>query len=129
MHPIELTGRVDTPNKNLTLGLNAPYIIQKKKVIEGTNLALSVDNRTKMTTLNLSTKLDNKNGDIILLLNGLAATTALTQTLNGCMTAKKTSLAKSACPPCCDDKKTPSNWKRHQHKPIEIRGQRHSLGH
>lgn len=73
VHPIELTGRVDTPNKNLTLGLNAPYIIQKKKVIEGTNLALSVDNRTKMTTLNLSTKLDNKNGDIILLLNGLAA--------------------------------------------------------
>ena len=30
VHPIELTGRVDTPNKNLTLGLNAPYIIQKK---------------------------------------------------------------------------------------------------
>lgn len=111
MHPIELTGRVDTPNKNLTLGLNAPYIIQKKKVIEGTNLALSVDNRTKMTTLNLSTKLDNKNGDIILLLNGLAANDRLDTDVEWVYDRKKTSLAKSACPPCCDDKKTPSNWK------------------
>lgn len=77
VHPIEMSGRIDTPNKNMTLGINAPYLMQKNKVIEGTNVALNVDNRTKMTTVNLSTKLDNKNGDIIVLLNGLAANNRL----------------------------------------------------
>ncbi len=69
-HPIKLAGRMDTPNKNLSLGLEAPYLLQKNKVIENTSLAVSIDNQTKALTVNAATQLDNKNGNIMLLING-----------------------------------------------------------
>ena len=73
VHPIRISGQMDTPNKNLSFGLEAPYLMQKNKVIENTSVAMSVDNQTKKLTLNATTQLDNKNGNIMLLINGTGA--------------------------------------------------------
>lgn len=77
VHPITISGKMSTPRKELTLGLEAPYFMQKNKIIEKTSLAFNIDGQSKLLTLNAATQLDNKNGNILLLLNGLAVNNRL----------------------------------------------------
>lgn len=72
VHPVSITGRIDAPARKLSFGLEAPYIMQKQKIIEKTSIALNADGQSRLLTLNAATQLDNKNGNILLLLNGAA---------------------------------------------------------
>lgn len=72
VHPITVSGRLDAGAKELSLGVEAPYIMQKQKIIEKTSLAFNVDGQSRLLTLNAATQLDNKNGNILLLFNGVA---------------------------------------------------------
>lgn len=72
VHPIVISGKVDAKSQRLTFGLEAPYIMQKKNIIEKTSIALNIDAQTKQCTLNAATQFDRKNGNILLLLNGSA---------------------------------------------------------
>ncbi|MGM9857534.1 MAG: translocation/assembly module TamB domain-containing protein [Candidatus Limisoma sp.] len=69
VHPITIKGRVDAINNSLAFNLDAPYLLQKKNIIEKTGISLNVDKTTQTIQLNASTQFDHKNGNILLLLN------------------------------------------------------------
>ena len=82
VHPIEISGIVDEQDRSMSLGIDAPYIMQGKKVLENNSLSLNVDGANQMLSMNLVTKLDNKNGDITLIYNGNAADDRLDSDIN-----------------------------------------------
>ena len=72
VHPITFSGEVDEQDRMLTVGFDAPYIMQGNKVMEKTSLSLNIDGESRSMSLNAVSQLDHKNGDILFILNGNA---------------------------------------------------------
>ncbi len=72
VHPIVISGEMDDGDDSFRIGVDAPFILQGNKVIEKTSLSLNVDGRSRMMSMNAVTRLDNKNGDITLIVNSNA---------------------------------------------------------
>ena len=53
VHPIKISGVIDDIRRNATLGIDAPYIVQGKKVIEKTSLSLNVDGGNNIMTVSV----------------------------------------------------------------------------
>ena len=82
VHPIEMSGKFSEADRSLSFGLDAPYIMQGKKVIENTSVSVNVDGHSRLLTANAITKFDNKNGDILLVFNANAAADRLDTDIN-----------------------------------------------
>ena len=82
VHPIKISGLVDDINKKATLGIDAPYIVQGKNVIEGTSLSVNFDGDNDMANINAVTKFCHKNGDILLVVNGVGASSRFDTDIN-----------------------------------------------
>ena len=62
VHPITFSGEVDEQDRMLTVGFDAPYIMQGNKVMEKTSLSLNIDGESRSMSLNAVSQLDHKNG-------------------------------------------------------------------
>ena len=72
-HPIKISGRVDDLDGRATIGIDAPYLVQGKKLIEKTSLSIDFDGDNDMMSINAVSQLDHKNGNILLVFNGTGA--------------------------------------------------------
>lgn len=72
-HPIKISGRVDDIDGRATIGIDAPYLVQGKKMIEKTSLSIDFDGDNDMMSINAVSQLDHKNGNILLVFNGTGA--------------------------------------------------------
>lgn len=82
VHPIKISGVIDEENQNATLGIDAPYIVQGKKIIEKTSLSVNVDGGSNMMSMNAVTQLNHKNGNILLVFNGSGASNRFDSDIN-----------------------------------------------
>ena len=73
VHPITIAGEIDAPEKRMSFGLDAPYFMQGKRILEKTNIAMNADGHTESLSINAASQIDNKNGNIMLLFNGTAS--------------------------------------------------------
>lgn len=62
LYPVEITGRVDDSASLVTLAVKAPYLRQKKKIIEDTRINATLDGLTDSLTLTASATMPTKNG-------------------------------------------------------------------
>ena len=60
----ELNGSIEESSGNMVVNLSAPYLLQGKKIIEGTTLTASLDSTTRTATLHATTLVPSKNGKI-----------------------------------------------------------------
>lgn len=102
VHPIKISGVIDDIRRNATLGIDAPYIVQGKKVIEKTSLSLNVDGGNNIMSMNAVTQLNHKNGNILLVYNGNGASNRFDSDINWHYDRKrnfsgKVSLSTSLC--------------------------------
>lgn len=70
---VTVSGVFKAADKKMSFGLDAPLLLFKNKIIENTSVAFNIDNLSQDINLNVSSQLDNKNGNILLLLNGVGA--------------------------------------------------------
>jgi len=62
IYPIQLSAKTDAPANKASLMLNAPYLKQKDKLIEGTALSAGIDGNDSTTYLGFYTIIPTKNG-------------------------------------------------------------------
>ncbi|MBR1804364.1 MAG: translocation/assembly module TamB domain-containing protein, partial [Muribaculaceae bacterium] len=69
VHPTTLTGFMDESTGNMAVNVNAPYLLQGNKIIEGTRLEARIDSATHEATLRATTLMPSKNGKISLIVD------------------------------------------------------------
>lgn len=69
-YPVALNGFVNETSRSFLLDLNAPYLAQKKKLIEGSRITIGVDSTDSEMKMDIATKMPTKKGKMSLLLKG-----------------------------------------------------------
>lgn len=77
IYPVQLSARTDARSDNASLLLNAPYLKQKDKLIEGTTLSAGIDGNDSTSYLGFHTIVPTKNGPMDLNLNSSGVTDSL----------------------------------------------------
>ncbi len=70
LYPITMTGYVNENNKTLNLDISAPYLAQKKKLIEGSRVVVNIDSVNHKMTMNIHSIMPTKNGKMTVEVNG-----------------------------------------------------------
>ncbi|MCH5346680.1 MAG: hypothetical protein J1E63_06190, partial [Muribaculaceae bacterium] len=70
--PVEIKGAFSYPRNLMTLNVDAPFLLQKNKIITGSSLDLNIDGNSGEASLNVATTVPTKHGDMSLKLNNNA---------------------------------------------------------
>lgn len=62
IHPVDINGYLSQDNSSMRLNVNAPYLLQKNKLIENSNLSIGVDSLSHSLDLYLTTAVPTKDG-------------------------------------------------------------------
>lgn len=66
IHPVKASGLISSPQKLISLTFDAPYILQKDKLIEKSAVHLAIDGESRKSDLFLTTLLPTKHGPMTL---------------------------------------------------------------
>lgn len=69
VHTTTLNGFMDASSGNMQVNIDAPYLLQGNKIIEGTSLEARIDSATHVASLHASSLVPSKNGKISLSLD------------------------------------------------------------
>lgn len=90
IYPISIHSAVNAPANKITLDISAPYLRQKDKLIEKTELSLTTDSTANAAMLYATTTVPTKNGPMSLLLKSTGADNSLSTHLSWNIDRKRT---------------------------------------
>ncbi|MCM1520593.1 MAG: translocation/assembly module TamB [Lachnoclostridium sp.] len=73
VHPIDIAGFIDSENGLISLNVDAPYLLQKTKLIESSVISAFIDGNNTRSELMLTTVMPTKHGPLTLTLNSEGA--------------------------------------------------------
>lgn len=73
IHPIDIAGFIDSENDVISINVDAPYILQKTKLIESSVISAFIDGKNTRSEMMLTTVMPTKHGPMTLTLNSEGA--------------------------------------------------------
>ena len=89
IHPVEVSGYVKSATGMLALSVDAPYLLQGKKIIENTVVNAAVNGTVSKSYLYATTSMPTKNGQLSLTLNGEGETDMMDASMSWAVDSKK----------------------------------------